>query len=290
MAVKSITLKEDGERNFSVLYAGEKVGYLSLSLYEDRAEVFFEIDPPYRKKHYASTALYEFDKFAHEKYDANVIHAVIDVNNEQAKHVLEHNGYAIVSKDADHVYYAHQRAVTRRDDSYHPEGKDVLYFAGGCFWGTERVFQVLDGVSDTTVGYANGKMPHPTYEEVCRNETGYRETVRVTYDPAAVSTETLLEAYFLCIDPTQSNGQAGDHGSQYQTGVYYRDASLLPVIERKFAEEKKKYPEFHVELKPLECFYEAEEYHQDYLQKNPDGYCHITPVELEQVRKLNQKH
>lgn len=289
MSDKLVTLKENGERNFSVLHSDRKVGFISLSLKDQTAEVYFEIDKPYRKKHYASSALYEFDSFAHEKYDVNIIHAVIDRDNDQAKHVLEHNGYAIVSKDADHVYYAHQKAVTRNDDHYDPQGEKVLYFAGGCFWGTERVFKVLDGVTDTTVGYANGHIENPTYEEVCRNETGFRETVRVTYDPSVVSTDTVLDAYFLCVDPTQVNGQGNDHGTQYQTGVYYRDKSLLPVIERKFSEEREKYDEFHVELKPLECFYEAEEYHQDYLTKNPDGYCHITLVDLEKVKKLNHR-
>ncbi|MBR0385843.1 MAG: peptide-methionine (S)-S-oxide reductase MsrA [Erysipelotrichaceae bacterium] len=164
-----------------------------------------------------------------------------------------------------------------------------IYLAGGCFWGTEKVFQSLNGVTDTTVGYANGHKDNPSYEEVKKDNTGHRETVEVVYDDEVISLPTIMTAYFMCIDPTVENRQAHDIGTQYQTGVYYCDDSDLPVLEEIFEQEKKKYPVFHVELLPLKVFWPAEEYHQDYLDKNPNGYCHITTAEYEAVKKLNDR-
>ena len=165
-----------------------------------------------------------------------------------------------------------------------------IYFAGGCFWGTERVFQMLNGVLDTEVGYANGHVANPTYEQVKTHETGHRETVRVIYDPERISLRKLLKAFFLCIDPTVKDRQAGDIGSQYQTGVYYTDEESRRTAEEVFSKKRREYVPFCVELCPLGCFYTAEEYHQDYLTKNPNGYCHITLVEYEAVRKLNEEN
>lgn len=171
------------------------------------------------------------------------------------------------------------------------EGKKLIkdiYFAGGCFWGTEKVFQLLNGVVDTTVGYANGCVSNPTYEMVKTGDTGHRETVKVVYDSDKVSLETLLEAYFLCVDPTVRNRQGGDIGTQYQTGVYYSDEESALVLEKVFLEKKKRFDAFFIELLPLKCFYTAEEYHQDYLIKNPEGYCHITRESYDAVKALNQ--
>ena len=163
-----------------------------------------------------------------------------------------------------------------------------IYFAGGCFWGTEKVFQLLNGVLDTTVGYANGLVSDPTYEMVKTGETGHRETVKVTYNNDVVSLETLLEAYFLCVDPTVKNRQGGDIGTQYQTGVYYTDEESGAIIEKVFCEKRKHFEAFYIELLPLKCFYTAEEYHQDYLIKNPEGYCHISRESYDAVKTLNQ--
>lgn len=176
------------------------------------------------------------------------------------------------------------------DAYYQPqEGQRVLYLAGGCFWGMEKAFRELRGVTETAVGYANGSLEHPTYAEVCRDNTGHRETIRVSYDPKILSLEKLLRAYFICIDPTQADGQGNDIGSQYLTGIYYQDAEMLPEIEAFLAKERVKYPEFHVELKPLSIFWLAEDYHQDYLTKNPGGYCHIASREFAEIRKLNEE-
>ena len=161
----------------------------------------------------------------------------------------------------------------------------TIYFAGGCFWGMEKVFQIVPRVLETTVGYANGITDNPTYEEVCSNITKHRETVKVIYDEKKVSLETLLDVFFICIDPTVKDRQGNDIGTQYQTGVYYSIQDDYPIIMKKFEEEKKKYNPFEVECSKLKCFYDAEEYHQDYLMKNPNGYCHITNAEMEEVKE-----
>ena len=166
----------------------------------------------------------------------------------------------------------------------------TLYFAGGCFWGVEHAFRQLDGVLDTTTGYANGHIPNPTYSQVKQGDTGYRETVRVSFDPNVVSVKKLLEAFFIVVDVTQEDGQGHDIGDQYRTGVYYpSDCSrdIVDELERYFEVERNKHPVFFTELKMLENFHDAEEYHQDYLEKNPSGYCHVTMKQFRAVRALN---
>ncbi len=165
-----------------------------------------------------------------------------------------------------------------------------LYAAGGCFWGTERVFRALNGVVETTAGYANGHTEHPSYRQVCTGTTGHRETVRIVYDPQIISLEKLLKAFFICVDTSVSNRQGNDIGSQYQTGIYYTDEETGNAVRAYFEEEKKRHDIFLVECGPLKCFYAAEDYHQGYLIRNPAGYCHITNAEYEAVRKLNEEH
>ncbi len=156
----------------------------------------------------------------------------------------------------------------------------TLYLAGGCFWGVQRFFDQFDGIKDTTVGYANGKKADPTYEEVCQS-SGHAETVRVTYDEAILTTEKLLKYYLMVVDPISVNKQGNDIGIQYRTGIYYEDESVLPAIKAVLSEEQKKYSEpIAIEVKKLENFYLAEEYHQKYLVKNPGGYCHINTAML----------
>ena len=165
--------------------------------------------------------------------------------------------------------------------------KKVIYLAGGCFWGLEHLMQSLRGVVDAESGYANGRSEEfANYAAVCTGLTGFRETVKVEYDDEVVSLETLLAAYFAVIDPTLINRQGMDMGTQYQTGIYYTDAESRAIVERVAAEERKKHPRFYVELRTLENFYPAEEYHQDYLIKNPHGYCHISPAKMAQVRAM----
>lgn len=160
-----------------------------------------------------------------------------------------------------------------------------IYFAGGCFWGVEEYFSRVPGVLDVVSGYANGSVPNPTYEQVCSHATGHAETVHVTYDCAIISLKTLVEQLFRVIDPLSVNRQGNDVGDQYRTGVYYTDDADVPVIQAVFTVEQQRHVRpLAVELAPLKCFYPAEEYHQDYLKKNPRGYCHISFASLKDVK------
>lgn len=161
--------------------------------------------------------------------------------------------------------------------------KDI-YLAGGCFWGVEAYMTRVYGVYDVTSGYANGKTENPSYEDILYRGTGHAETVHVRYDSEKVDLQTLLSYYFKVIDPTSVNRQGNDRGSQYRTGIYYKDGSDLPIIQEKINSEQSKYKQpIVVEVKPLEHYYLAEEYHQDYLEKNPQGYCHINLYDVEDV-------
>lgn len=160
-----------------------------------------------------------------------------------------------------------------------------IYFAGGCFWGVAEYYSRIPGVASAVSGYANGTVENPTYEQVCSHTTGHAETVRVTYDPAIISLKTLTTQLFRIIDPLSVNRQGNDVGDQYRTGVYYTDEADLPTIQAVFEAEQQNYDApLAVELEPLTCFYEAEEYHQDYLKKNPGGYCHISFETLKDVK------
>jgi peptide methionine sulfoxide reductase msrA/msrB len=174
------------------------------------------------------------------------------------------------------------------DNTYQErDGMDVIYLAGGCFWGLEKLMQSIPGVVDVVSGYANGSADVvPTYNRVIRGNTGYRETVRVVYDPSVVSLDALLFAYFHVIDPAIENAQGNDRGTQYQTGVYYTGAPSQAVVERIAAIERARSDRFVVEIEPLERFYDAEEYHQDYLDKNPLGYCHISSTEMRAASEM----
>lgn len=156
------------------------------------------------------------------------------------------------------------------------DGLAEIYFAGGCFWAVQHLMQTLKGVVKTESGYANGESSgRPSYEQVCTGKTGFRETVRVLYDPKEISLDALLFVFFAVIDPTAENRQGHDVGTQYQAGVYYTDEASALGVKRIAAIERARAKSFAVEILPLKCFYKAEAYHQDYLVKNPGGYCHI---------------
>ena len=151
-----------------------------------------------------------------------------------------------------------------------------IWLAGGCFWGMDTYFSRIYGVAYVSVGYANGSTDNPSYEDVLYGNTGHAETAYIRYDPERVDLKTLLGYFFKIIDPTTIDQQGVDIGSQYRSGIYYLDESDLPVIRAVVAEEQSKYEKLIVtEVLPLSNYFEAEEYHQDYLEKNPDGYCHI---------------
>jgi methionine-S-sulfoxide reductase len=160
-----------------------------------------------------------------------------------------------------------------------------IYLAGGCFWGIEKYFSLIPGVIETDVGYANGNTENPSYEDVCRRDTGHAETVRVRYDPSGLSLEKLLSLYYEVVDPVSVNRQGADRGTQYRTGIYYTDGSDAPSVLASVAELRKRYQKpIAIEVEPLRNYYRAEEYHQKYLDKNPGGYCHIKAEAFERAK------
>lgn len=164
--------------------------------------------------------------------------------------------------------------------------KKEIYLSGGCFWGTEKYLKLIKGVISTETGYANGKTQNPTYEQVYTDQTGFAECVHVVYDPQIVSLSKLTQLYFKAIDPVSLNRQGEDEGTRYRTGVYYKDRKDLKVLRQVFDEQAAALSQpLAVELLPLDCFYRAEEYHQDYLDKNPQGYCHLSKEIFDIARK-----
>ena len=161
-----------------------------------------------------------------------------------------------------------------------PEGHKELVVALGCFWGAERVFWQMDGVYLTQVGYAGGYTPNPTYEETCSGQTGHTEVVRVVYDPSVVTLDALLKMFWESHDPTQGMRQGNDVGTQYRSAIYTLSDDDLAVVKASRAAYEAALKaagrgEITTEIKPLDAFYVAEDYHQQYLAKNPAGYCGI---------------
>lgn len=151
-----------------------------------------------------------------------------------------------------------------------------IFFGGGCFWGVEKFFSSIPGVKETEVGYANGTIKNPTYEDVCGNDTEFVEVCAVTYNPNEISLDKLLDKFWGIIDPTAVNRQGNDIGTQYRTGIYYEDEEDLHTIILSKRKIETLYKNLVVtEVRPLESYYPAEEEHQKYLEKNPNGYCHI---------------
>lgn len=160
-----------------------------------------------------------------------------------------------------------------------------IWLAGGCFWGVEAYMARIYGVADAVSGYANGSTEKPTYYDIGRS--GHAETVYVKYDPERVSLNALLEQFFMIINPTTVNRQGNDIGSQYRTGIYYTDNEDLKIINEVMEGVRKKYSKpLAIEVTPLKGFYPAEEYHQDYLEKNPGGYCHVDFSTLKQQQSI----
>ncbi|MDR3471647.1 MAG: peptide-methionine (S)-S-oxide reductase MsrA [Devosia sp.] len=160
----------------------------------------------------------------------------------------------------------------------YPEGHEVIYFGLGCFWGAERLFWELPGVYVTAVGYQGGSTPNPSYEEVCSGHTGHTEAVKVVFDPGQISLETLLRSFWEEHDPTQGMRQGNDWGTQYRSAIYTTSPEQAAVVEA----SRKMYQDalrargmgaITTEIAPAQPFYYAETYHQQYLAKNPNGYC-----------------
>lgn len=161
----------------------------------------------------------------------------------------------------------------------------IIYLAGGCFWGTQKYVSLIKGVFQTEVGYANGNTENPTYEQVCYENTGHAEVVKVEYNDKIISLSFLLELFYQSIDPTSINRQGGDRGVQYRTGIYYENDADLPIIQQSISSLQNFYDKpIAIEVTPLENYSKAEPYHQNYLDKNPQGYCHIGRREFEKAK------
>ncbi len=155
--------------------------------------------------------------------------------------------------------------------------KKTIYLAGGCFWGTQKYLKLVNGVLETETGFANGKRDEVSYKEVCSEDTGAAETVKVVYDSDMITLPFLFDLFFRTIDPTSLNKQGGDVGEQYRTGIYYTDEADRDVIQASLDKLQQDYAEpVVIENLPLTMYCAAEDYHQDYLDKKPDGYCHIS--------------
>ncbi len=151
--------------------------------------------------------------------------------------------------------------------------KKTIFLAGGCFWGVEAYFKQLKGVLDTTVGYCNGESAFPSYEDVKSHKASHAETVKIDYDNEVISLEELLEHYLRFVDPYSLDKQGNDIGHQYRSGIYYNDLYDAMVASTYLSEHIE--GKHMIEIKKMSNFYPAEEYHQDYLDKNPHGYCHV---------------
>ena len=164
-------------------------------------------------------------------------------------------------------------------------GEKEIYLAGGCFWGTEKYLSLIKGVVETEVGYANGPTARPSYEDVCSG-SGHAETVRVVYQADEVALSRILELFYEVIDPVSVNRQGFDVGVQYRSGVYYVQEEDREVILQSLQTLQRRYEKpLAIEAAPLRNFYPAEAYHQKYLAKNPQGYCHIGETEFQKLKQ-----
>ena len=161
----------------------------------------------------------------------------------------------------------------------------TIYLAGGCFWGVEAYYKNLKGVVDTTVGYANGKMKNPRYEDLKYGMADHAETLKLVYDDNILTIETILEHFLRFVDPYSIDKQAHDIGHQYRSGIYFVDEKEKDIIKNYF--DNVLDDNYKIEILPLINFYEAEEYHQDYLDKNPNGYCHVNLNLLKKEERKN---
>ncbi len=165
-----------------------------------------------------------------------------------------------------------------------------IYFAAGCFWGAQKYFKLMEGVVETEVGYANGNTLNPTYKEVYTDRTGFAETVHIQYDDSIISLDFLVVMFFKAINPLSLNKQGEDVGIRYRTGIYFTDSKDLPTIRKVYDAVESEYGcSLTVEVLPLKNFYTAEEMHQDYLDKNPDGYCHLPETLFEFAKNASRK-
>jgi len=152
---------------------------------------------------------------------------------------------------------------------------EQIILGGGCFWGMEAYYKKVKGITDTVVGYSGGNFKNPTYEDVCSGKTGHAETVLLTFNPEVIGLDRILKHFFKIHDPSTLNRQGNDAGSQYRSAIYFFSDVQKNIIDTVVSKLKKEGIKITTEIKKAANFYKAEEYHQDYLTKNPGGYCHI---------------
>lgn len=163
-----------------------------------------------------------------------------------------------------------------------------IYLAGGCFWGLQKYFDQIVGVKETEVGYANGKTEHTDYEKVCSG-SGHAETIHIKYDPKQIRLTSLLNLFYSIIDPTSINHQGNDFGVQYRSGIYFTNEEDGKIIQDSISELQKEFDlPIAIEIRPLNHFIRAEEEHQDYLEKHPYGYCHISKIDFEKAKEFHE--
>lgn len=195
--------------------------------------------------------------------------AVLDIDSRELN-TFDETDAQWLGKIADCVYGPEESA---EEDPLHD-----IWFAAGCFWGAQKFFKMVPGVEFTEVGFANGWVRNPSYKQVYTDTTGHAECVHVRYNPELISLKELVRLYFKIIDPLSLNKQGEDEGTRYRTGVYYEDDRDFDILSEEFiCLEKRLGRKTAVELEHLLSFYKAEEYHQDYLDKTPGGYCHLNP-------------
>lgn len=164
----------------------------------------------------------------------------------------------------------------------------TIFLAAGCFWGAQHYLKQIHGVVETETGFANGNTDNPTYEEVYTDRTGYAEAVRVVFDPEVLPLKRLVQLYFDCIEPTSVNQQGEDRGTRYRTGIYYIEPEDRLTIQEVYDDVQRGYSApLAVEVEPIRNFFPADESHQDYLDKHPDGYCHLPQALFEYARRAN---
>jgi len=179
---------------------------------------------------------------------------------------------------------------TTEKKSINLDGLQTAYFASGCFWCVEAIFESIDGVEEVVSGYSGGKEKNPTYEQVSAGLTGHAESVKIYYDSTKVSYQTLLEVFFGSHDPTTSNQQGPDRGKQYRSAIFYKNTGEKTAAETYILEllKAKTFSKITTEIAPFSVFYEAEEYHQDYEQANPDN-SYVRAVSIPRLNKFKQK-
>ena len=183
-------------------------------------------------------------------------------------------------------------SFAQMNDTKSSPALESAVFGGGCFWCLDAQFKLVNGVKSVLSGYAGGTLKNPTYEQVCSETTGHAEVIRVEFDPAFVSYEELLRKFFRAHDPTTLNRQGGDVGTSYRSIILYKDANQEAIAEKVKAEAQKLWPDPIVtEIAPLDVFYKAEDYHQDYFAKNPEqGYCRVVVApKVKKFEKLLQE-